>query len=891
MVPVNGSPTVVASLRFGTVASYYVRTYYHGGEVQLAARWYAPGNSFGLTDGEDVDPTKFQRLHAGLGDNGQALLTTTGRKVDALDLTFSASKSISVAYALTDDENLRQAILDAHHKAVRAALAVLDKEAIYARRGKNGLIREAVDLSAAVFTHDSARPEVHEDGALFADPQIHSHAILLSLAERRSDGTVGTIDTRIGKFKMLAGSVYHAHCSHLLSNLGFSITDIGKNGVFEIGLDARVRDYYSARRTKIVDTLSEAGLTSADAPEIAAVAALATRRTKTQTDSENRFALWQDRARNLGLDPSAVVENLRGQSGSDQPGDEELQRRLQAIPRQLTEFESTFARRDLLRAVAVAYVGTSANPEAIIADAERLIDSGAVIEVRREGHEPVLSTPDMVRLERETLEYARRLAQASWRGLDKRELDRACKRAKLSVEQHFAVAALTDGRPIAFLEGRAGVGKTHSLKPYVARLQAEGFRVIATATAWRTALMLQDELGIEARALDSWLKIAESGGNFIDDRTVLLVDEAGQLGVRATHSLFFEFSRILDTGSRDSKLVLLGDRAQLAPIAASCGLDILEQAQSPIRLETVVRQRDPANRRIVEHLARGDVRSAIDALHTQDCVVERANRRLTVVEAVDRWIDARTIDPKRDHLLLARTQAVIRGLNDEVRRRMRRDGALAGEDVIIAAATPAGNPFDLALAVGDRIRFGRRAAEVGSGVINGTTGRIEHIVRTTPGQAEIVARIGRSRVTFRTNAFKGADGRVRIAHDYAQSVYSAQGLTSETCIVVAEPTFDRHDLYVSASRARGKTTLVVDRAAIDAHVRAERAVSQTQAEVTANERSEALTAAWSRRRVKSTTLDITAPRINRESTPGIDAPGLHSNGSDRDRRQGLDHAL
>jgi Recombinase len=63
---------VVASLRFGTVASYYVREYYHGGEVQLAAQWYAPGNSFGLRDGEGVDPAKFQRLHAGLGDNGEA---------------------------------------------------------------------------------------------------------------------------------------------------------------------------------------------------------------------------------------------------------------------------------------------------------------------------------------------------------------------------------------------------------------------------------------------------------------------------------------------------------------------------------------------------------------------------------------------------------------------------------------------------------------------------------------------------------------------------------------------------------------------------------------------------------------------------------------------------
>lgn len=880
---------MVASLQFGTVSSYYVRDYYHGGEIQLSSCWYAPSGSFGLADDDRVDPGKFERLHAAIGDDGGNLLTTTRRDVEALDLTASASKSVSVAYATTPDETHRQEILDAHLGAVRAMLEVLDREAIYARRGHGGATLEKVALTAALFTHDSARPEVHTDGSLFSDPQLHSHCVILSLAER-NDGTVGAIDTRIGKYKLLAGSVYHAHLANNLSKLGYTISDIGKNGTFEIGIDERIRDYFSARRSKIEEALEEQGLDSADAPDVAAAVALSTRRTKSEADGGDRFALWQARAKEQGLDFERTVADLRQADPNGLADEAELRRRLQAIPRELTENEATFARRDLMRAVAVAHVGTSVDPVDIVAATEGLIASGAVIEIRRDGHEPILSTPEMVRLERQTLEMAKALTHRDWRGVDDRKLAEACRAAKLSDEQRAAVAGLAENRPLAFLEGRAGVGKTHSLKPYVGRLKAEGYRVIATATAWRTAIMLEQDLGIEARALDSWLKTAESGGRFLDTDTVLLVDEAGQLGARATHALLSELTRAHATGD-GAKIVLLGDRAQLAPIAASCGLDIIERAQAPIGLETVVRQRDPADRAIVEKLASGEIEAAVDALHMRGCIVERPNRRQATLEAVDRWEKARKADPRQAHLLLARTHTVIRGLNDEVRRRMRRDGHLIGDDLVIAAATPSGAPFDLRLAVGDQIRFGRRAADVGNGVINGTTAEIESIARTAPGQAEITARIDGVRVRFSTASFKDAEGRVRIAHDYAQTVYSAQGLTAETCVVVAEPSFDRHDLYVGASRARKRTTLIVDRAAVDAQVRANRPVSRMQGEITADERRAAMLSAWSRQRVKTTTIGARDEDRRREPDHDVRQPDSIGRRRGRVRDRGLDHGL
>jgi TrwC relaxase len=60
--------------------------------------------------------------------------------VAAVDLTFSAPKSMSVLFAV-GDEALSSALLDAHERAVDAALAYLEREACWTRRGHGGAER------------------------------------------------------------------------------------------------------------------------------------------------------------------------------------------------------------------------------------------------------------------------------------------------------------------------------------------------------------------------------------------------------------------------------------------------------------------------------------------------------------------------------------------------------------------------------------------------------------------------------------------------------------------------------------------------------------------------------------------------------------------------------
>ena len=58
-------------------------------------------------------------------------------KVAALDLTFSAPKSVSVLAAVGDERLARELVL-AHEEAVRGALGYVEDVAVQVRRGHNG---------------------------------------------------------------------------------------------------------------------------------------------------------------------------------------------------------------------------------------------------------------------------------------------------------------------------------------------------------------------------------------------------------------------------------------------------------------------------------------------------------------------------------------------------------------------------------------------------------------------------------------------------------------------------------------------------------------------------------------------------------------------------------
>ncbi|MFH0301112.1 MobF family relaxase [Bradyrhizobium sp. 31Argb] len=306
---------VVATIAAGTTARYYSKqSEYYLGAGEPTGRWISSTNNFGVRHGAEIDNALFERLHASLDADGQPLLSNSGdtaKRVGGIDLTLSAPKSVSVVFALADDET-RRAIERAQQEACEATLAFLERNAAFCRRGKNGHRLERATLTVATFQHGEARPVEHDDGKVFADPNLHTHAVLLNFSLRR-DGTVGALDARhLFAHKMAAGAVYHLALSSNLKKLGFEIGEIDKNGTFEIVVPqmrkggeqstnlaksfVTLQRHLSGRRKEVEQAIAAEGLSTADAPALAAAIALGTRSSKQEERTTDRFELWAEQA-------------------------------------------------------------------------------------------------------------------------------------------------------------------------------------------------------------------------------------------------------------------------------------------------------------------------------------------------------------------------------------------------------------------------------------------------------------------------------------------------------------------------------------------------------------------------------------------------------------------
>ena len=109
---------------------------------------------------EGCHPADGRRLGRGYGD----------RSARGFDATFSAPKSVSVLWALTEDPWVRAEVAAAQDAAVDAALAWVERHGLVTRRGYRGVDQvDAQGLAAGVFRQHTSRT---------ADPQLHTHAVI-----------------------------------------------------------------------------------------------------------------------------------------------------------------------------------------------------------------------------------------------------------------------------------------------------------------------------------------------------------------------------------------------------------------------------------------------------------------------------------------------------------------------------------------------------------------------------------------------------------------------------------------------------------------------------------------------------------------------------------------
>lgn len=273
---------------------------------QRGGRWQGRGAAALGLHGV-VERGAFRRLLDGQLPDGQRIARSfdaqSKRRRMALDLTFSAPKSVSLQALVAGDMR----VVTAHDRAVAAALEQAEALAQTRRKVQGVSQRERTgNLVIAKYRHELSRAR---------DPQLHTHAVLLNLTQRADGAWRALANEDLFHARKAIDGVYQVELARELQALGYVVRVVDAQGNFELDHFTRAQvEAFSARGQSIEATLATRGKTRAQASSAEKQAiALATRPRKQEGGRESLRAGWLQRCHALGIDLTPPAPSM-GQS-------------------------------------------------------------------------------------------------------------------------------------------------------------------------------------------------------------------------------------------------------------------------------------------------------------------------------------------------------------------------------------------------------------------------------------------------------------------------------------------------------------------------------------------------------------------------------------------------
>ena len=245
----------------------------------------------------------------------------------------------------------------------------------------------------------------------------------------------------------------------------------------------------------------------------------------------------------------------------------------------------------------------------------------------------------------------------------------------LTTAQREAVEALcTSTGAATVIVGVAGAGKTTALDAAASVLEAAGWRVIGSSTSGQATRTLGEEAHIASRTLASLLWRLDHHQERLDERTVVIVDEAGMASDADLARLLLAVDRA------GAQLALVGDPQQLSPVGPGGALAeiVASHPEAVVSLTENARQQDPREREALVELRNGSAAVAARWYADHGRVAIAPTRVETLVQMVDAWSsDAHG----KDTVMLAWRREDVADLNRLARQRRAQLGQLHGLDV------------------------------------------------------------------------------------------------------------------------------------------------------------------------------------------------------------------
>lgn len=519
--------SVSGGMSAGAASSYFQKEdYYLKG--QEAAEWIGKGaESLGLQG--QVQKEDFRAVANGQDPrSGEQLVAPkitedkeTGEKKEehraGNDLTFSAPKSVSVAYAAGVE-----GIKEAHDNAVKAVAAYIQEH--YSQHRSPEGIQQAGNLVAAKFDHVTSRA---------LDPQLHSHLFVANMVQDNASNWKANEPLNIFKDQKIIGQLYRQELSNQLQQQGHELQYTNREQqLFEIkAVDQQLIDKFSQRR-EAIEKQVEAWKTSGEHknvsdPKLHEMAALETRSAKDLSiTKEDVRREWDNGFRDAGTSPAQVKETIETARQTELNHAAEPTKTaaevVKAAAEYLSDKEAVMDRATLMHA-SVKISGGHHSLEELTKAVDSAGDTGVIRMGAEKGRE-YYSTESMKALEARNLEAVKELSNTFQAITSKEEVDAWLDKIKAEEgikpsegQRQHIINELTGQHGVSVTQGDPGTGKTFAsglverFNKEVLNSSGRDHYTINVAFTGKAAAEMSAASGKQAYTIDSFLNAYHRG--------------------------------------------------------------------------------------------------------------------------------------------------------------------------------------------------------------------------------------------------------------------------------------------------------------------------------------------------------------------------------------------
>ena len=649
----------VVRVNSGQASTYYTADDYY---LQNAGTWHGElASHLGFTG--KIKEADFQALITGVDPKGRFEIQDGGKEnkhTAGLDMTLSASKSVSIAALVLNDPRIADAIQKANDKT----MAYYEKHYTYVRHKVGGVVHREYsgNMLSARFQHISSRE---------LDPQFHNHNLVFNFT-KNENGDMRAMDYMSPySEQVFLGQVFQSELAANVKELGYQI-EAKSNGTFEIkGMPPELVKEFSQRSEQIQVRYEELKkeFPNENPAKLKEQATIETRKAKDEPSPEEIRKQWDTRFEGLGYNKEELLHNLLNRHEKEIAS--EINIIIDKAVTIATETEAAPSREDILKAATKLGMGhyrveqlqTALDHKSGVINLdgkhyttfEILEMEKGIVKTVNDGKGQYADTLPTEQIAKEIRIYE---LQKSLQSNEERNL---------TPGQRQAVAHIlgSSDRVIA-VQGDAGTGKTTMLDVVRTIADKENKSIVGLSFTGKAASEIEEASQIKSNTVASLI-----GGKDDLKGKIVVIDETSMLSLR-------DMKAIIDRCDERSKIVLIGDTKQLQTIGQGKIFSSLQEKSSiqTVRMaETIRQQGSPAYKDVVDTLSNKKIKEAFSKLNSQGSIkqIDDRDKRLQAVATL-------YLEKPKDTIIVTASNQDRHDLNKIIRHELIANGTVKANE-------------------------------------------------------------------------------------------------------------------------------------------------------------------------------------------------------------------